>query len=626
MNGKDKFKTGIKKDIIPSLNSSLIKRLEKNVIGSVISSVEFPIIVSIKKDKSLIPIRVEVKNAKSLELFSYLLIYDYSRNKILAVQLKEHQIRDMDKSDFQSMLMGESFDAIAMIEKNVLAFSKHPHLFIGTPVGTFSYKADEDVDMIEIIREGGVRFAPITNSPCYIPNLEDMFKILGVPREGLFFGIYTVGHQLFDQNNQYVPIYLSENLLRRHISINGKTGTGKTELFKTIIIQLVKEKSYAVFATDTQGDIVSQIYKPINKNSKQWKEIEDNKEQLIWKAANWSNDFILEDNDLEEIGAIIEGDKLTVLIPIKESIPKDISSDLKVVQFGIPSSQIPNGRLLSIYLPNLTDQSRSSLPSLFNVYTQSYGNFDLKLFRNWLTNVKSVTGTENKKIDKILVKNDNKEFNITFNNISANIHIASLGNLIRSIQNLIDLDIFDQGGKDLKYDDLLIEGHLTILYLPREMDPIKKRIYEHQLMNIILENREKHQKRAIIIDEAQDVIPNYTQESKEFGNLVARLFREIATQGRKYNICLIVGSQEPSQIHPVVFGQCNSRIFFCLSHKDIETIRRYIPKDYLSQLTDYKSGYGILYSPNNMTVPVLEIKTPRAPVLHKNITEGETEL
>src|SRR5260221_9030729 len=54
------------------------------------------------------------------------------------------------------------------------------------------------------------------------------------------------------------PFHISEEALRRHLYVVGKTGTGKTSLLKTLFLQLVdQERGVAVI--DPHGDLAEEL-------------------------------------------------------------------------------------------------------------------------------------------------------------------------------------------------------------------------------------------------------------------------------------------------------------------------------------------------------------------------------
>lgn len=76
-----------------------------------------------------------------------------------------------------------------------------------------------------------------------------------IPQEGLYVGKSTY-------RGVERPVYISEDDRRRHMYIIGKTGTGKTELLKDLVMQDIKEGKGVCFM-DPHGDAVRDILKLI---------------------------------------------------------------------------------------------------------------------------------------------------------------------------------------------------------------------------------------------------------------------------------------------------------------------------------------------------------------------------
>src|SRR5882757_4179686 len=54
------------------------------------------------------------------------------------------------------------------------------------------------------------------------------------------------------------PFHISEEALRRHLYVVGKTGTGKTSLLKSIFLQLA-EQERGVVLLDPHGDLAEEL-------------------------------------------------------------------------------------------------------------------------------------------------------------------------------------------------------------------------------------------------------------------------------------------------------------------------------------------------------------------------------
>jgi len=79
-----------------------------------------------------------------------------------------------------------------------------------------------------------------------------------IPTEGLYFGVSTY-------RGLKRPVYISDDDRRRHIYVVGKTGTGKTELLKDLIMQDIRAGRGVCFM-DPHGDAIEDLLKLIPPN------------------------------------------------------------------------------------------------------------------------------------------------------------------------------------------------------------------------------------------------------------------------------------------------------------------------------------------------------------------------
>ena len=81
-----------------------------------------------------------------------------------------------------------------------------------------------------------------------------------------------------------------------------------------------------------------------------------------------------------------------------------------------------------------------------------------------------------------------------------------------------------------------------------------------------LENKEFPQ-LCIVLEEAHTIIPewNFASESSKNGQASMNAISQIALQGRKYNVGLLVIAQRTANVSKTVLTQCNSIISFSFS-------------------------------------------------------------
>jgi DNA helicase HerA-like ATPase len=102
----------------------------------------------------------------------------------------------------------------------------------------------------------------------------------------------------------------------------------------------------------------------------------------------------------------------------------------------------------------------------------------------------------------------------------------------------------------------------------------------------------------VIVDEAHNVMPS---EPRDFNSSILReQFRTIAAEGRKYGLFLVVVSQRPDKIDPMVLSECENKVIMRMGS---ETVLRKtadllgledIPKKELAKVLDFPVGRAIL--------------------------------
>ena len=130
-------------------------------------------------------------------------------------------------------------------------------------------------------------------------------------------------------------------------------------------------------------------------------------------------------------------------------------------------------------------------------------------------------------------------------------------------------------------------------------------------LNMVLDRgKEKDFEALIVVEEAQNFAPE--KESKDSSS---KALMKIASEGRKFNIGLIVITQRPAYTRKDVLAQCNtSAIFRLINNNDIDAIERSVEavsESLLKELPEYPcgqcifTGVGIGYP---VTVNILELK------------------
>jgi DNA helicase HerA-like ATPase len=99
-----------------------------------------------------------------------------------------------------------------------------------------------------------------------------------------------------------------------------------------------------------------------------------------------------------------------------------------------------------------------------------------------------------------------------------------------------------------------------------------------------------------VIEEAQNYCPNLAEY--RIGYSLARdVLQQIATQGRKFGLCLCLVTQRPSYVDPVIISMCNTFFIHRIAPGDESFVRRVtggLPESLEKKLTRLETGYVII--------------------------------
>lgn len=116
-----------------------------------------------------------------------------------------------------------------------------------------------------------------------------------------------------------------------------------------------------------------------------------------------------------------------------------------------------------------------------------------------------------------------------------------------------------------------------------------------------LEKPKKEDVRAptlIVVDEAHNLMPSETRGSAETS--LREQFRRIAAEGRKYGLFLILVSQRPDKLDPLVLSECENKVVMRLGSESVLNITREllgleeVPEKILNKCLEFEQGRGLL--------------------------------
>ncbi len=114
-------------------------------------------------------------------------------------------------------------------------------------------------------------------------------------------------------------------------------------------------------------------------------------------------------------------------------------------------------------------------------------------------------------------------------------------------------------------------ARLTVLDLSGFRDPLEPLAVSLDLIEQLWAQRESRTPTLIVLDEAHNLCPAEPTGSLQSA-LVERLI-QIAAEGRKYGLWLLLSTQRPSKIHPQVLSQCDNLVLMRMnSPSDVEEL------------------------------------------------------
>lgn len=115
------------------------------------------------------------------------------------------------------------------------------------------------------------------------------------------------------------------------------------------------------------------------------------------------------------------------------------------------------------------------------------------------------------------------------------------------------------------------------------------------VLDHLWEQRERRVPRLIVIDEAHNLCPPDPMSPVE--RLLTDRIVQIAAEGRKYGLWLVLSTQRPSKVHPNVVSQCdNVALMRMNSPRDLVALGDvfgFVPEDILVRSTGFAQGQAI---------------------------------
>ena len=332
-----------------------------------------------------------------------------------------------------------------------------------------------------------------------------------------------------------------DNLISRHISVWGMSGSGKTVFVRRILTELLNLK-YPSFVLDIHGDYLGFV-------QKQKKYFPDNKVKLFYPNLS------VRAEDKEIVYTLIDKLGNTLTDPQRDFL----NSLLEKIKYE-------GGSLLQ-YI------------KLLNVKAREFASSGSTSFKNVKPASMFVVARSLRIVSKKL---ENME--------------QTNARHRRKMSHLKFEELPDSATEPEK---IISKGQMSILYLRGY-----ENLPASAIVSIVLENLFRHRQEAseeiapffTVIEEAHNFIPSRSENKDDIPSVDT--IRKVISEGRKFGTGVMIISQRPSRVDETIASQCNSQVVFRIVNqrdqrattRDSETLSN----DDAKQLPNLANGQGII--------------------------------
>ncbi|WP_048099098.1 ATP-binding protein [Candidatus Acidianus copahuensis] len=453
--------------------------------------------------------------------------------------------------------------------EDLMSLSRVPALSVNEDPSSVATPLRIKVELIsELIDENGVKevvppSSPIDpQSPVFLPNDDFVKTMLGLPIDGIEIGKVVEGYR----RRENVEARISKEMLSHHILVIGTTGSGKTNLLKTIY----SKSDIPLIAFDIQGDYIrtairegGRIVIPMSEDYAKMGIVPFLK--LVFGRSSV-------DINIERDLVNVDGQTLTFSSGEKK---------FKVTLMGFKFSKVAK---------DLADISTLFSPQGAYFFKLIIDNAIVDNISNWET-----------------IEKEGKD------NLHVNIHQYTLSNIERAVKIIQEMRILDlkiklsDPGMTLQhksieldepsYEELLKEKITVDLrwIMERGIDASVTAAYI--IMNRIFKLKDNAYKQGkeilpyiMMFDEAHEYFPQ-SRKNEEGKESLERLINKIMRLGRVRGIGTILATHRPEDLNDLIITLTNSKVAL---RADNDALRRVDMEEYSKILEVSPPGFGII--------------------------------
>lgn len=442
------------------------------------------------------------------------------------------------------------------------------------------------------------------------PTLRD---ILRVPTEGLDLGMIGFGNKPYGwKENKFIEYKWNIGKLdNKHIFIVGESGSGKTVLLKNLAYEIMKigknsPKKNRVILTDVQGDITQLLFPDFVPRT---------------QSSGWQNQITVSDSEFNEAQKVFGKFRLIIPLTRDESINSNVSElkllalkrnvDVKTISLRFQDLDLPSSaeylfRTSSIQAASLLDDLAEGLDT---------GGESASISR-------LVTA-----ISRLLARNPGSQITIPTSGVSYNrVTFEATRRILNDLEKYFDMDLPALQEEENPLEAFDHDG-TTILYLDH-LNQDERFMWEMQLVSWLYRNKKKLQNTYVFFDEAHQIIPadkiSGSGAKAEVFNRLRANFERLAREGRKFRLNLVLSTQNPQDLHPIVPEQCPTRIVMKINPKNAQYA--FLDKELSFVANSFSHGQFWIQSPFNGTPDWVRVHSIAPPVPHDSMDNFRDEL
>lgn len=431
---------------------------------------------------------------------------------------------------------------------------------------------------------------PDVNSTDIAPTLQEILDIRG---QGLSLGKIGFGNRPYESNNKFLDYKWDiDNLDNKHTFVVGESGSGKTVFLKNLAYEIRKhDKKNRIILTDVQGDISQLLLFDIT----------DKLEPKGWtKKVEYENYQQIESH----LGPY------QIVIPArKEGNTENIIALKKLAQNkGIKVSEI-GLRLQDLFAP-------SEVEYLYRISSEQAAMLldeeaEILRTKNQSVTVANLRGV----IDQILGRNQGQNLISSGGTSYLRTTFYAAKRALKSLEEYFDFHQQSMQNQNNPLDSFNFDG-TTILFLD-ELDQDEKVMWEMQLVKWLYTNKKENWKAFVFFDEAHQIIPAQPSGAGAKGTFerLRTNFERLAREGRKFGINLVLSTQNPKDLHPIVPEQCPTRIVMKINPRNAPYA--FLDAELAMIANRFSHGQFWIQSPFNGTPNWVRVHSVTPPLPHE---------